>query len=307
MKELRKIMKNNGEIIVKPIDKDLAKDICIKNHYSKKWNGYFGRYNFGIFKVDNPDICLGCAVFGAMMNAQSYKSINSKIKFEEIVELNRLWVDDCLGKNTETVFLSLCFKLLKQNTNIKIVQSFADGRLGCGTIYKASNFKYYGFHKTLFFENIETKETIHKTNLEDTRSLARMTGDNLGYIRGQLIPFYVKTYRYIYYIDREYEKYSLLKEETYPKYQKGKEYVEFKQSIHVLSRCYYCAKYLGFDDIKEEFKSFLLNNFEKVELKESLERALSNQTLLSFIEKNKDNKKQLDIINKCDKKYKKLH
>ena len=113
--ELRKTMKNNGEIIVKPSDKELAKQMCVEPHYSHKWGASFGRYNFGIFKADEPEKCLGCAVFGAMMNAQSYKSINSMATYENLIELNRLWVDDCLGKNTETVFLSLCFKWLKHN------------------------------------------------------------------------------------------------------------------------------------------------------------------------------------------------
>lgn len=303
--ELRKIMKNNGDIIVKPISKELAKNICVKNHYSKKWNGYFGRYNFGIFKSSNVEKCLGCAVFGSMMNSKSYKSINSKIEFNNIVELNRLWVDDELGHNTETVFLSLCFKYFKKYIpEVKIIQSFADGRLGCGTIYKASNFKYYGYHKTLFFENIDTGETIHKTNLEDTRCLARMTGDNLGYIRNKLVPFYVKTYRYIYYIDKSYEKYSLLKEKKYPEYQKGKDYIDFEQCIHVLTRCYICAKKMGFDNIANEFKEYLLKKFNKDDIKDSMERSIKNETLINFIKTKKDDEKQKDIIIKCDKKYK---
>ena len=58
-----------------------------------------------------------------------------------------MWIDDTLGKNAESVLIAASLKLLrKADPNIVAVQSFADGRLGCGTIYKASNFRYYGFH-----------------------------------------------------------------------------------------------------------------------------------------------------------------
>ena len=217
--KLRKTMKNNGVIIVKPISYEVAKDCIVKNHYSKKWNTSFGKYNFGIYKENNEDKLLGVAVFGNLMNPKSYKSICNEIEKDEIIELNRLWVDDCLGHNTETVFLSLCFKWLKHNTNVKLVQSFADGRLGCGTIYKASNFKYYGYSESLFFENIETKEVIHKVPFENTSRLVKMIGENIGYIRGYFKPFIVKTYRYIYFIDKKCENKCLLKEMNYPIYE----------------------------------------------------------------------------------------
>ena len=301
--ELKKFMKNNGVIIVKPISRELAKNICINNHYSKKWNTSFGKYNFGIFKSNNIEKCLGCAVFGNLMNPKSYKSICDDITSDNIVELNRLWVDDELGHNTETVFLSLCFKWLKHNTNIKLVQSFADGRLGCGTIYKASNFKYYGCSKTLFFENIKTGETIHKVPFENTSRLVKMVGENLGYIRGYFKPFYVKTYRYIYFIDKEYEGKCLLKREKYPEYQKGLDYVEYKHPCTLMARCLYATKKIGMVDLTKEFLEFMNDNFSKNEIKESIDVAMKNENLNKYLEeKNKDD--VIKKINKYNDKYK---
>lgn len=99
------------------------------------------------------------------MNPESYKSISNGITFNNIVELNRIWISDILGMNSETVLISSCIKLIKgEHKHIKLIQSFADSRLGCGTIYiyKAVNFKYYGYNKSLFFEDIETGECFHK-------------------------------------------------------------------------------------------------------------------------------------------------
>ena len=288
--ELRKTMKNNGEIIVKPIDKELAKQMCVENHYSHKWGASFGRYNFGIFKADKPDKCLGCAVFGAMMNPQSYKSINSMATYENLIELNRLWVDDCLGKNTETVFLSLCFKWFKHNSPVKIVQSFADGRLGCGTIYKASNFKYYGCSKTLFFDNVITGEVVHKVPTENTKNIGAFVGHNLGIVRGKYNAFHVKTYRYIFYIDRDYEKYSCYKEQPYPVYDKGKEYFEFTQAINVMTRCYLICEHLGMHEVAEEFMAYAKLHYSDEQIEKSLEQSKNNKSLVEYFNDDKKDK-----------------
>ena len=131
-----------GDLLIKPVEKELARQMVIEHHYSHKWNfGGFGVFNFGIFRADEPDKCLGVAVYGYMKNptAKIFHHPNPKAW---ICELNRLWIDDCLGKNAETVLIAASIKLIrKMDANVVAIQSFADGRLGCGTIYKAANFK----------------------------------------------------------------------------------------------------------------------------------------------------------------------
>ena len=59
---IRKETKNLGNILIKPVEKELAKEMIIKNHYPHKWNDpSFGKYNYGIFKEEKPDECLGVA------------------------------------------------------------------------------------------------------------------------------------------------------------------------------------------------------------------------------------------------------
>ena len=56
--EVIKNTSHMGILIIKEIDRKLAKEIIINNHYSHKWNTSFGKINIGIFQKDNP-MCWG--------------------------------------------------------------------------------------------------------------------------------------------------------------------------------------------------------------------------------------------------------
>lgn len=59
-----------------------------------------------------------------------------------VIELNRLWVSDDMGRNTESWFISRAMKMLPP----RIVVSYADTRYGhIGYMYRASNFNYAGW------------------------------------------------------------------------------------------------------------------------------------------------------------------
>ena len=191
--------KNLGILKIKLIDKKLAKEIIIANHYSHKWNEIgFGLYNFGIFLLgsEQDSDCLGVASYGYM------KNYNAKIFTHPnpdawVIELNRMWIDDSLGKNAESVLISHSLKMLhKLDPNIAAVQSFADGRLGCGTIYKASNFKFYGFHYTKFLCNRRTNEVTHEQNLTNSIHKSIYLRNNISWLLKDFQIFRVKTYRY---------------------------------------------------------------------------------------------------------------
>jgi len=232
MKEIVKVSKNLGTLLIKPIKREIAKTIITQNHYSKKWNSSFGVINYGIYRNNK---LLGVAVFGNLMNPKSYSSI-TELGADSIIELNRLWIDDVLGHNAESILISSSFKLIKHNhPNIKFVQSFADGRLGCGTIYKATNFDYFGYSKSLFFESQVNGETFHKVPLENTMRPLGFLSKNKQYLDNELNPFYVKTYRYIYLLDKKAN--VLLKKEPYPAYDIGIEEIEtYNHSIGLLVR-----------------------------------------------------------------------
>ena len=118
------------------MSKDEAKELIIRQHYSHKWATPFGLYNYGI-RLDGE--LLGVAVYGHLMNPKSFKSV-ADLNPEQVTELNRLWIDDRLGKNAETWLMAEAHKRLLEDTPVRLVQSFADGRLGVGTTYQAANF-----------------------------------------------------------------------------------------------------------------------------------------------------------------------
>ncbi|MDE6037782.1 MAG: hypothetical protein K2G05_05930 [Duncaniella sp.] len=232
-----------GDLLIKPVDKELARKMVIEHHYSHKWNtGGFGVFNFGIFRANEPDRCLGVAVYGYMKNphAKIFEHPNTNAW---MCELNRLWIDDCLGKNAETILIAASIKLIrKMDPNVVAIQSFADGRLGCGTIYKAANFKYYGFHYTRFLYNRRTGEFTYEQILTNTSSPSGYVRSNIAFLLGDLDIFIVKTYRYIYPLCRHFKFKNT--EKPYPEYDKGMEQVEWKRDkdkikdriIHLLDR-----------------------------------------------------------------------
>ena len=232
-----------GNLIIKEVSKKIAKELIITNHYSHKWNdGTFGVYNYGIFQEENPNICLGVAVYGYMKNPKG-KVFTHPNPAGWMCELNRLWIDDILGHNAETVLISASIKLLrKADKNLVAVQSFADGRLGCGTIYKAANFKYYGYHYTRFLKNKRSGEYVHEQLFTNTTSPTGYLRNNVLFLIGDMEIYQVRTYRYIYPLCKDFK--FIRPELPYPEYNKGIELTEWvrdktkiKQNIiHLIDR-----------------------------------------------------------------------
>lgn len=278
MTEITKISKNLGTLVMRKIEFQVAKDMIVKNHYSKKWNTSFGKINIGMFKENK---LLGVAVFGNLMNTKSYKNISDYGK-NSVLELNRLWIDDELGKNAETILISSSFKIIKIDfPNVRFIQSFADGRLGCGTIYKASNFKYFGYEETLFFEDLETGEVFHKIPLENTNRPLGFLGKNAKYLNGKLKPFKVKTYKYIYPLYKS-DKIKL-KEQCYPKYDKGIIRTNYKHPKSLLARLVIMYNEIGLDKLSEKaLQEIKASGISDVEIKELIENQLKNKSIIWF-------------------------
>ena len=275
---LTKNYKNLGTLQYKEVDRNTAKDMIVNNHYSKKWNTSFGTINIGVFK---EDVLLGVAVFGNLMNPASFKSIHPDFVKGNVIELNRLWLDDQLGHNAETAMLSQCFKYIKQfYPEIKAVQSFADGRLGCGTIYKASNFKYYGFTKTDFYRHVDTEEFLHKVNFENTKRPKALFRAWDFYNAGKLELFEVKTYRYIYWLNNKTSKGCAKKELPFPAYDIGMDAKEISFSLPLMVRVHLMYRIVAEDTFNEEAVfSLIKKSMSRAEYTELLEVQRNNASI----------------------------
>lgn len=273
--------KTMGTLIMKEIPKALAKDMCIKYHYAHKWNGAsFGTINIGIFRANEPSKCLGVASFGSLMHPKSYTMFSDDIKQDEILELNRLWIDDCLGKNSETMLLSASWIILRYYKKVKVIQSFADGRLGCGTIYKASNFKFYGYEERAhFLENQDTKEITFENTVSDINKPLCLVSFWNTFTQHPYKCFIARSYRYIYTLDKSVK--IKLKEQPYPEYNKGVTYLDMEELMskglfkNCVFKSFLISKYVkNVDDSTYNIANYLLTNYTNENINETYDNLL---------------------------------
>lgn len=276
------ILEDGTPFWVTPIDKATARDLIVTNHYSRTWNTAFGTYSFGVF--DSVGLA-GALVFGNLMNTGSATTL-ADVPPESITELNRMWIHDRLGPNTETAALARAMRHLKTHNGIQLVQTFADGRLGCGTVYKAANFGYYGAARTQFFAVRGTDdEVMHGTQFTITADSRRpgcvptgMLKRNLRLVRGELDAFTVKTYRYLYPLTKYARRRILLNPEPYPAYDKGTDpQPDYVPPASQIARCQVIAALSGYDDMATEFDAYLRANYSDTERQTALDRARQNE------------------------------
>lgn len=136
------------------IDKKIAKQLIVENHYSKKWTSC--RYALGLFSQKK---LIGVAVYGHPIGRQTIKSISTNLNNADVLELTRLWIVDGTPKNTESYFLGKTFDWLRKNTSTKVLISYSDPMHNhLGIIYQATNWLYQGNNTML------VKGFLHRIN-----------------------------------------------------------------------------------------------------------------------------------------------
>ena len=198
---------------VKEIIRDLAYEIIEKNHYSKKGDSIaHNQINLGVFVNDE---LLGVLQFGYAMNPVSMDKIVSQTKIDEYLELNRMWIDDKAGHNSESRAISYAIRFIRSKwKKIKWIQSFADERCGMlGIVYQAANFKYFGFHIATFWK---IGNDIYHNNI--VTNGARKAKRILEAKMDAAEKMELRQFRCIYFINQKCIKDCLLKEKPYPKH-----------------------------------------------------------------------------------------
>jgi hypothetical protein len=132
------------------IEKNVAKQEVITNHYlhrpcpiSWTWGAFVDDKLKGVLTIGKPPSwSTMCGLVG-----ESYKDFknNPDSRAKDVYELNRLWVDDCLPRNTESRFIGWCLRSLRQLRPNVILVSYADSKMGhVGYVYQATNWIYTG-------------------------------------------------------------------------------------------------------------------------------------------------------------------
>ena len=203
------------EFYIKEIDRKLANEIIIKNHYSKKvYNGTY--IHLGVYY---NNILKGVLQYGYAMNPASCGSVVKGTNKNEYLELNRMWIDDKCIKYAESQAISYSIKFIKKKLKkIKWIQSFADERCGgFGIVYQACSFDFFGEHNNKFWEL--DGETFH--NSIKTSEKAGRRGFNLlnnPNNKDRIIKHELRQFRYIKFIDKREKKNCLLEQKPYLKH-----------------------------------------------------------------------------------------
>ena len=203
----------SDDFYVKEIERKLANDLIVKNHYSKK---YFNNslIHLGVF-IKNE--LLGVLQYGHFLNNSSAKNIVDGTSEGEFLELNRMWLDDKAKRNSETMAISYSLRYIRSKfPKIKWIQSFADERCGCfGIVYQAASFSFYGEHIATFYTDGE--QFYHNIQVTASREKAGTQVKD----KSKLEKVQLRQFRYIKFIDKRWKKKCLLKEQPYLKYYNG--------------------------------------------------------------------------------------
>ena len=125
------------------------KNIIKANHYTQSAPSAI-KYCFTL-RNENQEI-VGILLYGFFSRMQAQR------KYENYLELSRLWVADSEPKNTESFFIGKTLRFLQIYSQLIGVVSYADPTVGhSGTVYKATNFTLFG----------ETRKSYHYQKGDD--------------------------------------------------------------------------------------------------------------------------------------------
>ena len=166
------------DYVIREIPASLTHDWLLHKHYAKRIPSI--SFAFGLY--DKENILQGVCTFGSPPSHALVVGLCGGKYTSNILELNRLCVNDDCPKNTTSYFVSHCLKLLPKLT---IVVSYADTTQGhIGYIYQACNFLYTGLSAKRTEWAVEGLEHLHSKSLSDgetAETLKYKYGDKLFY------------------------------------------------------------------------------------------------------------------------------
>lgn len=149
---------NITNLVVKPITKMEAIELVFAFHYSKIMPKLTEHYLGGF--IDGK--LVGVMTLGwGVRPVHTIKLLFPSMERKDYYEIGKMCMDEAMPKNSESVFLSKVIQWIKDNTNCKILFTWADGILGKpGYVYQAANFLYGGFIWTDLYIS-ELGEKVH--------------------------------------------------------------------------------------------------------------------------------------------------
>ena len=134
------------EFEIRTIDKRIASTVLLKYHYLKDISkGFKSGFNYGLFKNGE---CVGVIIFTNFPVPELASGLFGLKRNEQdgLFELSRLCLTPDVQQNEHNLaswFVSKTIKLLRKQTVVRAILSYADANHHSGIIYRACNFRYF--------------------------------------------------------------------------------------------------------------------------------------------------------------------
>lgn len=187
---------------VQMIDRKLANDIIIANHYSRRVY-LASTLHLGVFI--GTDL-VGVLQYGFAMNPASADSVVAGTLMHEYLELNRMWLADAAPRNSESRALAYSIRLIRRaRPSVKWIQSFADERCGLfGTVYQAAGFTFHGEHVGRFWEL--DGEFYHDSLMTNSKTANSPRASHLRANRDRAVMRRLRQFRYLRFLQQRFAK-----------------------------------------------------------------------------------------------------
>lgn len=198
--------------------REVAKHICETQHYMRTYPSG-AKVNIAI--MDGNKV-VGICVFG--YSTQTDKKV-AKVAYgigkAEYLEMQRLWISDLYGHNTESYSLARIIEKLKADYNLRMVVTHAGGcKDDCGIVYQASGWLYFGSQPCNDFYETEAGEyknmiaPIRFGRVDAKGKTLQQVGEEL-FGAGRVV--YAHRYFYVYPIDKSIRRRLSKLQQPYPK------------------------------------------------------------------------------------------
>ena len=193
---------------IEAVDYKTAMDVVVKNHYLHRKSPC--SFAFGLFERDTNEL-KGVVVYGKPASNSLCKGICGEEEKHQVIELNRLWISDEVGRNAESFLIGNTIKQLP----FEIIVSYADtSEDHIGYVYQATNFIYTGLsdkHILWVVEGYSNRHSRHLFNEYGGINKAKeILGDKM--VKKER----PRKHRYIYFNATKKRKKELLEKLRYP-------------------------------------------------------------------------------------------
>jgi hypothetical protein len=125
-----------ARLTVHPISREDARRIVVSVHYMRTYP-QGAKLNFGVY--DGGSVVGVCVMGYSTATVKKVGRLVPDLARSQYCEMQRLWVSDQYGHNTESFVLALIMRRLRRDTDLRVIVTHAGGcKNDCGIVYQTS-------------------------------------------------------------------------------------------------------------------------------------------------------------------------